>query len=352
MSNVTISDVARKVGVSESTVSRCLSGFNVRNADAIRKAIKELGYRPNLVARNLKSGRTGLVALIVPDITNPFFASIVRGAELAAGEDYMIQLINTGEESDREEWAIQQMMGRVDGIIYVPSQEDSRAMSDITDRSLPLVFVDRVIKSFRSIDSVLADNLTGGEIATKHLIDHGHTKIAHISGPLTSTPGKERAAGYSRALKGDGIKEVPNFFIESDFTVLGGYQAMMSLLALPVPPTAVFVANNLLTIGALKALKEKSIKIPEQVAIIGFDDHELTDLIDPPLTVISRDAHFQGAIAMQTLLERIKGGNQFPPKRIKVDVRLLVRGSCGSTCRHRETPTRKANKVLSASTRS
>jgi len=352
VSNVTISDVARKVGVSESTVSRCLSGFNVRNAEAIRKAIKELGYRPNLVARNLKSGRTGLVALIVPDITNPFFASIVRGAELAAGEDYMIQLINTGEQPEREEWAIQRMMGQVDGIIYVPSQEDSEAMTDVTDRSIPLVFVDRLIKNFRNIDSVLADNLTGGEMATQHLLEHGHTKIAHISGPLTSTPGKERAAGFARALKAHKIKEDSNYFVESDFTVLGGYQAMMSLLSLPTPPTAVFVANNQMTIGALKALKEKAIKTPEKMAIIGFDDHELTDLIDPPLTVISRDAHLQGAIAMQTLLERIKGGNQFPPKRIKVDVRLIVRGSCGSTCRHRETSTSNANKVLSASTRS
>ena len=352
MSNVTISDVAKKVGVSESTVSRCLSGFKVRNAEAIRKAIKDMGYRPNLVARNLKSGRTGLIALIVPDITNPFFASIVRGAELAAGEDYIIQLINTGDQPEREEWAIERMMGQVDGIIYVPSQEDSQAMSDIANRSVPLVFVDRVIKNFRNIDSVLANNVVGGEIATQHLIDHGHEKIAHISGPLVSTPGKERASGYSRALKAHGIKEDSNYFVEADFTVMGGYQAMMSLLSLPVPPTAVFIANNQMTIGALKALKEKSIKTPEQIAVIGFDDHELTDLIDPPLTVISRDAHLQGAIAMQTLLERIKGGNQFPPKRIKVDVRLLVRGSCGSTCRHRETRASKTNKVLSASTRS
>jgi LacI family transcriptional regulator len=125
--------------------------------------------------------------------------------------------------------------------------------------------------------------------------------------------------------------------VESDFTVLGGYQAMMSLLNLKKRPSAVFVGNNLMTIGALKALKEAKIKLPEQMAIIGFDDHELSDLVNPPLTVISRDAHLQGALAMATLLERIKEGYQFPPKQLKVDANLVVRMSCGSTCPYRKT---------------
>jgi LacI family transcriptional regulator len=140
--------------------------------------------------------------------------------------------------------------------------------------------------------------------------------------------------------------------VESDFTTLGGYQATMALLALKSRPTALFVANNLMTIGALKALKEKGISVPQEMAIIGFDDHELSDLVDPPLTVISRDAHLQGALAMQTLLEKIRGGNQFPPKQLKVDVNLVVRGSCGSTCRYRNSKTSEFPKTLSASSRS
>lgn len=129
MSNATISDVARKVGVSESTVSRFISGYKVRNAKRISRAIKELDYRPNIIARNLKTGKTGLIAVVVPDITNPFFAALVRGAELAAGDEYMIQLINTGEDLEREKWALKRMIGRVDGVIYVPLQEDSDALS-------------------------------------------------------------------------------------------------------------------------------------------------------------------------------------------------------------------------------
>ncbi len=347
MSNATISDVAKKVGVSESTVSRYLSGFKVRNSDLIKRAIKELNYRPNIMARNLKSGKTGMVAVIVPDITNPFFAAIVRGAEVAAGEDYMLQLISTGDDPEKEEAAIRRLVGRVDGLIYVPSKENSPAISEIEAKTFPVVFVDRVISKMKSFDSVLADNHHGALLATKHLIEHGHTNIAHIAGPVTSTPGKGRAEGYSAALKDSKIDKNPDFFVESDFTVLGGYQAMMSLLNLKTRPSAVFVGNNLMTIGALKALKEAKVKVPEQMAIIGFDDHELSDLVNPPLTVISRDAHLQGALAMATLLERIKEGYQFPPKQLKVDANLVVRMSCGSTCLYRKTNADKH--VLSSS---
>lgn len=336
MSNATISDVAKKVGVSESTVSRYLSGFKVRNSESIKKAIKELNYRPNIMARNLKSGKTGMVAVIVPDITNPFFASIVRGAEVAAGDDYMLQLISTGDDPEKEEAAIRRLIGRVDGLIYVPSKENSHAIAELETHSFPIVFVDRVIANMKDFDSVLADNHTGAFLATQHLIEHGHYEVANIAGPTTSTPGKGRAEGYFAALKAAKISKQPDYFVESDFTVLGGYQSMMGLLALKKRPTAVFVGNNLMMIGALKALNEAQIRVPEQIAIIGFDDHELADLVNPPLTVISRDAHLQGALAMATLLERIRDGYQFPPKQLKVDANLVVRMSCGSTCPYRK----------------
>jgi LacI family transcriptional regulator len=350
MSNATISDVAKKVGVSESTVSRYLSGFKVRNSESIKKAIKDLNYRPNIMARNLKSGKTGMVAVIVPDITNPFFAAIVRGAEVAAGDEYMLQLISTGDDPEKEEAAIRRLSGRVDGLIYVPAKEDSDAITEFADYSFPVVFVDRVISNLRRFDSVLADNQTGAVLATKHLIDHGHTSIAHIAGPAASTPGKGRTEGYLAALKKAKIEKNHDYYVESDFTVLGGYQAMMGLLALKKRPTAVFVGNNLMTIGALKALKESKVNVPDEMAVIGFDDHELSDLVNPPLTVISRDAHLQGALAMSTLLERIRDGYQFPPKQLKVDSNLVIRQSCGSTCLYRKTDT--AGKILSSSTSS
>lgn len=349
MSNATISDVAKKVGVSESTISRFLSGFKVRNSEAIKRAIKELNYRPNIMARNLKSGKTGMIAVVVPDVTNPFFASVVRGAELAAGDDYMIQLISTSDDAEREASAIKRLIGRVDGLIYVPSQENSSALSIVDAGSLPIVFVDRVVTKAKGFDSVLADNFSGGQLAVDHLVSHGHTDIAHIAGPISSTPGKARADGYQAGLKQHKIKLRSELLIESDFTVFGGYQAMMSLLSMKQPPTAVFVGNNLMTIGALKALQESEVAVPDQMALIGFDDHELSDLVNPPLTVISRDAHLQGALAMATLLERIRDGYQFPPKQLKVEVDLVLRNSCGSTCRHRKAGTKVSKSILGSS---
>ena len=349
MSNATISDVAKKVGVSESTISRFLSGFKVRNSEAIKRAIKELNYRPNIMARNLKSGKTGMIAVVVPDVTNPFFAAIVRGAEVAAGDDYMIQLISTSDDPDREASAIKRLIGRVDGLIYVPSQENSTALSEIKANSLPIVFVDRIVTKAKSFDSVLADNFAGAQLAVNHLLSHDHSDVAHIAGPLSSTPGKARAEGFKAALQEAKLKLRADLLVESDFTVLGGYQAMMSLLALKQPPTAVFVGNNLMTIGALKALQESKVNVPDQMALIGFDDHELSDLVNPPLTVISRDAHLQGALAMATLLERIRDGYQFPPKQLKVEANLVLRMSCGSTCRHRKTGATFSKSILGSS---
>jgi LacI family transcriptional regulator len=334
MSSATISDVAKKVGVSESTVSRYISGFKVRKAKAIKKAIIELDYRPNIVARNLKSGKTGIIAVIVPDIMNPFFAAIVQGAEAAAGDDYMVQLVNTGESLEREEWALRQLIGRVDGCIYVPAREDSASMRILKNHSLPVVFVDRVIGAMSRVDSVLADNYQGGALAANHLAEHGHSKIAIVTGPLTSTPGKERARGFTEALLARGISTPPGYIIESDFSELGGYQGAISLLQSKKPPTALFLANNFMTVGALKACQEKGVRIPEDLAIIGFDDLQLSELVDPPLTVIARDALMQGAHAMSTLLERVREGDQFPLQHLKVEVSLIARGSCGSTCRY------------------
>lgn len=349
MSSATITDVARRVGVSESTVSRFVSGFKVRKHEEIQAAIDDLGYRPNHMARNLKSGKTGAIAVIVPDVMNPFFAAIVQGVEVSAGDDYIVSLINTGDDAERELSSIQRLIGRVDGIIYVPSHEKSPALELLNEGKIPVVFVDRVLSEMDSLDSVLADNERGGELAGRHFIDHGHDRIAIISGPLDSTPGKLRYRGFLKALNSRANEIRSEFLVESDFTELGGYQAMKSLLALENRPTAVFVANNFMTVGALKALSEESISIPSEIAIIGFDDLQLSELIDPPLTVIARDAQMQGAQAMRLLHQRVCGIDQIPLQHLKIDVELIARGSCGSTCRHSNRGVKSSNVNLELS---
>jgi DNA-binding LacI/PurR family transcriptional regulator len=316
-----------------------LSGFTVRNSEEIREVISELNYRPSAAARNLKSGRTGIIAIVVPDVTNPFFASIVEGAESAVGDDRMVLLVNTGAIREREEKALSQLFGRVDGVIMVPSTEEQVAPAFFSQFGLPIVFVDRVTHDGDRFSSVLAENVKGAEIATTHLVNYGHKAIAMIAGPHSSTPGKKRAEGFYSAMEHLNLTILPEYFIESDFSEAGGYAAMNQLLQLETPPTAVFTANNLMTIGALHALREASVSIPEQISVIGFDDLSFADLISPPITVISRDARLQGSQAMQLMLNQLDRTGAIQPEHSMVDVHLVKRGSCA--------PPRESQKIRS-----
>lgn len=318
--------MAKHVGVSVATISRHLSGFTVRNEEKIRQAIIDLNYRPSAAARNLKSGRTGIIAIVVPDITNPFFASIVEGAESAVGDDRMILLVNTGDSREREEKALTQLFGRVDGVIMAPLTEDEEGPSFFSQFGLPIVFVDRVTRNGERFSSVLTDNSRGASIATDYLIGLGHKKIAMISGPLTTTPGKRRADGFRASLKKASL--TPQYFIESDFSQAGGYASMCALFERDEAPTAVFTANNLMTIGALHALRDRGVHVPHQISIIGFDDLDFAELISPPLTVIVRDARLQGSLAMQMMIKHLATGVSTPPEHSMVDVQLVERGSC------------------------
>ena len=339
MSTVTITDVAKRAGVSVATISRYLSGFTVRNAEEIRDVINELNYRPSAAARNLKSGRTGIIAIVVPDITNPFFASIVEGAESAVGDDRMVLLVNTGAVREREEKALGQLFGRVDGVIMAPSTEDEIAPAFFSQFGLPIVFVDRVAQDCERFSSVLAENEKGAQLATEHLIGHGHRLIAMIAGPQSATPGKRRADGFRQAMKRAHLEVSEDFLIDGDFTEAGGYQAMKYLLSLATPPTAVVTANNLMTIGALRALREADVSIPDQMSIIGFDDLDFAKLINPPISVISRDARLQGSQAMELMIRQLDSAAATQPEHSMVDVHLIERGSCA--------PPRESQKIRS-----
>lgn len=328
MPTVTITDVAKRAGVSAATISRYLNGFTVCNPDEIQEVISELNYFPSAAARNLKSGRTGIIAIIVPDITNPFFASIVEGAESAVGEERMVVLVNTGATREGEEKALSQFLGRVDGVIMAPNTEDQVAPAFFSQFGLPIVFVDRVTRDGERFSSVLTENAKGAEIAITHLINLGHRAIATIAGPQSSTPGKRRADGFLLAMKKANLEMDAQYFIESDFTEAGGYLAMMQLLQLDTPPTAIFTANNLMTMGALHALREAEVSIPEQISIIGFDDLNFAELINPPITVIARDARLQGSQAMKLMINQLNRANAIQPEHSMVDVHLIERGSC------------------------
>ena len=323
---VTISDVASRVGVSVATISRFLSGGNVREEKKIRTVIQELNYRPNIAARNLKLGRSATVAIIVPDISNPFFAAIVRGAEKASGDSLMAAIVNTDSNSEREINALAHLYGRVDGAIFVPTKESDHK-SGLSHFGRPIVFVDRILQKEKKYDSVLADNARGAQLAVEYFLAEGHTKIAIIAGPLDSTPGRQRIEGFKETLTNSGIKLRSDYVVESDFTQAGGYAAMSQLLNLAEPPTAVFSSNNLMTYGALDALKNRGVSVPSDISFIGFDDFELSSLVSPSITVINRDAEAQGAEAMRMLMWRLENMDSKASKNSVIPINLIKRES-------------------------
>jgi LacI family transcriptional regulator len=327
----TIHHVAARAGVSPATVSRFLRGQRVRSAEAIQAAVDELGYWPSAAAQSLKSGRTNTIGVIVPDITNPYFAAVVKGMEsVSRHHRYRILLGNSDESSEREEELLADMVRQVDGLVLAPATEQDQAILQIRDAGVPVVFVDRDLSDGARFDAVLVENHEGGRRAAEHLLALGHTRIAAISGGQDSTPGRCRRDGFMDALAAAGIEVAPGHDLIGEFREERGYQLTLSLLSSPEPPTAIFTANNLMTLGALKALHDMRVDIPGEVSLIGFDDLDTGPLLRPPLTVIDRPMEEQGALAMRLLLRRFDeayAGDT--PRRVILETKLIERASTG-----------------------
>ncbi|GAB3966074.1 substrate-binding domain-containing protein [Actinoallomurus acanthiterrae] len=346
----TIHDVAARAGVSPATVSRFLRGHRVRSSEAIQAAVDELGYWPSVAAQSLKSGRTRTIGVVVPDITNPYFAAVVKGMEsVTRSQGYRILLANSDESSEREDEVLADMIRQVDGIVLAPATEQDQTPLHVRDADVPLVFVDRDLVGGERFDAVLVNNVEGGRQAAAHLLGLGHTHIAAISGNQDSTPGRCRREGFLDALAAAGAEIQPEYDLVGDFREESGYQLTMSLLSLPEPPTAVFTANNLMTLGALKALHDMRVDIPGQVSLIGMDDLDTGPLLRPPLTVIDRPMVEQGVLAMRLLLRHFdKEYADDTPRRIVLDIKLIERSSTApprqtgdTTARRRSGRTRK-----------
>lgn len=328
-SQATIYDVAACAGVSTASVSRHLRGLRVRRSKAIEQAVQALAYRPSMAARSLKSGVTRTIAVVVPDIVNPYFAAVVKGAEsISRGTPYTLVLCNTDEDADRERRVLKSLEGRIDGLLLAPVTEQSETTDGLRRLGIPIVLVDRQVSPPMGFDCVLIDNRGGARRAIDYLVGLGHRRIAVISGPLESTPGRERHEGATSGLIEAGIEPEPELIQIGDFRAQGGYQAALRLLALSRPPTAIFVANNMMTVGALRALHDLRVRVPAELSFVGFDDLLLGDLLEPALTCVDRPMEEQGALAMRLLLGYLDGRAVSEPRQIIMDTALKVRNSC------------------------
>jgi len=324
----TIDDVARVAGVSRATISRFLNGRRVRERLAIEAAIAKTGFSPNHLARSLKSGKTRSIGVVVPDVANPFFAHAVRGIEVSLREDRNnIFLCNTDESAARQEEVLDSLIGRVDAIILAPATESTMVPRALEVMRVPVVLLDREFADHSRYDSVLVDNEGGAAAAARYLAQLGHRRIAIISGPLTATPGRTRHDGFLAGAEGAGVGIRPEYEYIGDFRELSGYLGAKTLIALPEPPTALFVANNLMAVGALKALREARVRIPDDLSFVSFDELELGELLEPTLTTVTRPTVEQGALAASLLADRLRG-DVAAPRQCVLETSLSVRESC------------------------
>jgi LacI family transcriptional regulator len=308
----TIYEVAAKAGVSPATVSRVFNGLNVspEKSQLVRAAAEELAFTPNRTARTLRRQSSELIALVIPDIENPFFTSMARGVEdVAQAAGYSVVLCNTDEDHAKEarylDIAISENMA---GVVLAPSG-DSSDLSRLIARHRPVVAVDRGPHGFE-IDAVTVDNWAGGGAATRALIDQGYTRIACITGPAEVETAVSRSDGWRQAVLAGGMMPDPERYLRhADYRVDGGRGAMTDLLSMDEPPDAVFVANNLMSVGALQVLVQRG-QVPPAFGVASFGDLPFAALAPDGITVVHLPARHLGVTAANLLLERINGDDQ------------------------------------------
>lgn len=327
---VLIKDVAKHAGVSSATVSRVLTGKDVVKESTrakVLKAVEVLDYRPSRVARSLRVMSSQIIGLIISDIQNPFFTSLVRAVEdIAQANNYALLLCNSDENLDKETLYIDLMLAeQVAGVIITPTDEQNNPCQRLLDASVPLVSIDRRVFGC-NIDTVLVDNIRGAYELTEHLINCGHKRIGAVLGSTHITTGRERLEGYRKALQAHNIPFSPELVLVGMPKIDVGKRLTRDLLDLQTPPTAIFTGNNLLSIGALTIINERSLNIPDEIAVVGFDNPEWTELIKPRLTVVAQPTYELGRKAAELILKRIAEPDR-PAEIIILDPEIMIRDS-------------------------
>lgn len=338
----TISDVAKLAGVSPVTVSRVLNRVGNVNAvtqQRVEQAIEELGYVPSGVAKSLRSKRTNSLALILPDIQNAFWTTVARGVEDAAqSSGYSVFLCNTDENPAKQLRYLDVVVSqRVDGVMIAPFSSDGQDLALLRTRNTPIVVIDRQITGW-DVDSVIGDSLSGARALTSHLISLGHRRIAVLAGPAGTATAQDRVAGYRIALAEAGIVEDARLIHFGEFRTISGEHMMAQALDSGVAPTAVFAANNAIAMGVLDELERRGLRVPQDMALVSFDDLPNTSRLFPFLTVAVQPAYEIGANAAQLLLSRLEATVPLQPRHVVLPTRLIIRYSCGSKLQRGKEP--------------
>jgi transcriptional regulator, LacI family len=327
----TIRDVANSAGVSTSTVSHVINRtrhVSAETRERVLNAIQALHYQPNRLARSLRNRQTTTFGVLLPNSANSFFAEVLLGIESACFDSgYSVILGNANDNAQREMFYLDVLLSKqVDGILLISTGAYREALDALMRRDTPVVLVDRSPGTLE-IDTVFTDNRGGGLMATDYLLRLGHRRIGCITGPSPLAPSAERLTGYRLALQAAGISVDEALIVPGEFQHEGGYQACQRLLALAEPPTAIFACNDMMAVGALCALHEAGLRVPEEVSVVGFDDIPLASYTVPRLTTVAQPAQEIGRVAVEKLIERLQNRDA-PANHVRLPVHLVERDTC------------------------
>ncbi len=330
----TIREIAKRAGVSIATVSNVITGavpVSPALRERVEQAIVELDYHPNDIARSLKMNRTRLLGMVISDITNPFFPQLVRGAEdVAVENDYLLITFNSDDRVERERKIFSVLRSRrVDGVLLVvaPDQGDSSHLGNLLRSGIPIVCLDRLPAGFE-VDSVSVDNRAAAKECVEHLFSVGRRRVAIITGPPTLQTARERLEGYRLGLARAGVPYDEQLVLEGDFRADSGYELGRRALSLSERPDALFVSNNTMAMGVLRAVEDLKLRCPEDVAIALFDDLPFLYAFRPHLTAVSQPAYAIGKKGVELLLDRIEGRvTKTGPIHVTLKTELIIRES-------------------------
>jgi LacI family transcriptional regulator len=320
--------VAERARVSVNTASRAINNkpdINLKTKKRVLQIAKELGYIRNAAAVALRTRKTGTIGVVIADNRNPFYAEVLNGMEEAAREkNYHIILANTQRDYQKEEEAINLLLAkRVDGLLITPVQDKDDDIKNLIEANIPFVIVGRDFKNIE-VDAVYNDEVKGGFLATDYLIKKGHERIALIDGFLYKSPARGRLEGYKKALNKYRVSLDELIISVGDINIEDGYERTRQMLKKNLDFTAIFAYNDMVAFGAMRAIKEKGLRIPEDIGLVGYDDIPFSSLISPALTTIRLKKQDLGVESVKLLLSRING-NRKKAKKIMLDVELIIR---------------------------
>lgn len=334
MKKDSIISIAERVCCSVSTVSRVLGGnaaryrISDRMVERVMAEVRRSNYTPSLLAKGLRTNRTDTIGLLIPNIENSFFANmagvIIREAR---GCGYKVIVADTQEDAHNERNGLSSLLARsVDGIIAVPCGDDAELFCNVQRSGVPLVMVDRYFADAADLSYVTTDNYRGAVMATEHLLEHGHRRIACIQGTPYSTPVRDRVRGFADALQRAGVAAEEGKVVGDEFSIRNGYAETQLLLASAHRPTAILALSNMILLGVLKAVGESGLRIPEDISVVSFDDNPVFNYLDPAITCVKQPSEGIGTLAVK-LLTRVMAGENESPSHLHLPPSLVVRRS-------------------------